>query len=224
MHGSPPGSVHSLPLQSPHASGRGRSTGIHEQPSWADQSIASFADGGGLLDRRRGSFGNVSVDGSVASSMFQASPRTPGSAVRGSGMFDGADARHTIATATPEGAEIGQLLPQRPGSQPGSLQQPQVQQPAVVALSAEENELQKQMLAAAAVDLDERLERLRQREAELASLVQSEREAAAEAKTAREERASKEIAQVSFQWKNPDFLLKNPNFLIRNPDFLFKNG
>ena len=29
--------------------------------------------------------------------------------------------------------------------------------------------------------------------------------------------------QVSFQWKNPDFLLKNPDFLIRNPDFLLKN-
>ena len=27
---------------------------------------------------------------------------------------------------------------------------------------------------------------------------------------------------VSFQWKNPDFLLKNPNFLFRNPDFLLK--
>ena len=30
-------------------------------------------------------------------------------------------------------------------------------------------------------------------------------------------------AQVSFQWKNPDFLLKNPDFLLRNPDFLLKN-
>ena len=29
---------------------------------------------------------------------------------------------------------------------------------------------------------------------------------------------------VSFQWKNPDFLLKNPDFLIRNPDFLLKNA
>ena len=29
--------------------------------------------------------------------------------------------------------------------------------------------------------------------------------------------------QVSFQWKNPDFLLKNPDLLIRNPDFLLKN-
>ena len=28
---------------------------------------------------------------------------------------------------------------------------------------------------------------------------------------------------VSFQWKNPDFLLKNPDFLFRNPDFLLKN-
>ena len=26
--------------------------------------------------------------------------------------------------------------------------------------------------------------------------------------------------EVSFQWKNPDFLLKNPDFLIRNPKFL----
>ena len=30
-------------------------------------------------------------------------------------------------------------------------------------------------------------------------------------------------AEVSFQWKNPDFLLKNPDFLFRNPDFLMKS-
>ena len=29
--------------------------------------------------------------------------------------------------------------------------------------------------------------------------------------------------EVSFQWKNPDFLLRNPDFLIKNPDFLLKN-
>ena len=29
--------------------------------------------------------------------------------------------------------------------------------------------------------------------------------------------------RVSFQWKNPDFLLKNPDFLFRNPNFLLKN-
>ena len=29
--------------------------------------------------------------------------------------------------------------------------------------------------------------------------------------------------QVSFQWKNPDFLLKNPDFLLKNVDFLLKN-
>ena len=29
--------------------------------------------------------------------------------------------------------------------------------------------------------------------------------------------------QVSFQWKNPDFLLKNLDFLLENPDFLLKN-
>ena len=29
--------------------------------------------------------------------------------------------------------------------------------------------------------------------------------------------------QVSFQWKNPDFLLKNPDFLMWNPDFLLEN-
>ena len=28
---------------------------------------------------------------------------------------------------------------------------------------------------------------------------------------------------VSFQWKNPDFLLKNADFLLWNPDFLLKN-
>ena len=31
------------------------------------------------------------------------------------------------------------------------------------------------------------------------------------------------VQQVSFQWKNPDFLLKNPDFLLKSPDFLFKN-
>ena len=29
--------------------------------------------------------------------------------------------------------------------------------------------------------------------------------------------------EVSFQWKNPDFLSRNPDFLLRNPDFLLKN-
>ena len=28
--------------------------------------------------------------------------------------------------------------------------------------------------------------------------------------------------QVSFQWKNPDFVLKSQDFLFRNPDFLLK--
>ena len=31
------------------------------------------------------------------------------------------------------------------------------------------------------------------------------------------------MGQVSFQWKNPDFLIRNPDFLFRNPDFLLKN-
>ena len=30
--------------------------------------------------------------------------------------------------------------------------------------------------------------------------------------------------QVSFQWKNPDFLFRDPDFLFRNPGFLLKNG
>ena len=29
--------------------------------------------------------------------------------------------------------------------------------------------------------------------------------------------------QVSFQWKNPDFISRNPDFLSRNPDFQLKN-
>ena len=33
-----------------------------------------------------------------------------------------------------------------------------------------------------------------------------------------------DLAQVSFQWKNPDFLFRNPDLLIRNPKFLLKNG
>ena len=28
--------------------------------------------------------------------------------------------------------------------------------------------------------------------------------------------------QVSFQWKNPDFLFKNPDFLLKNVDFVTK--
>ena len=32
-----------------------------------------------------------------------------------------------------------------------------------------------------------------------------------------------ELPEVSFQWKNPDFLLKNTDFLFRNPGFLLKN-
>ena len=31
------------------------------------------------------------------------------------------------------------------------------------------------------------------------------------------------VGEVSFQWKNPDFLLRNPDLLIRNPDFRLKN-
>ena len=30
--------------------------------------------------------------------------------------------------------------------------------------------------------------------------------------------------QVSFKWKNPDFLFRNPDYLIRNRDFLSKNA
>ena len=34
--------------------------------------------------------------------------------------------------------------------------------------------------------------------------------------------AADPVAQVSFQWKNPDFLFNNPDFLFKNPDFLLK--
>ena len=30
--------------------------------------------------------------------------------------------------------------------------------------------------------------------------------------------------QVSFQWKNPDFLVKNPDFLLKNVDFVMKQN
>ena len=30
--------------------------------------------------------------------------------------------------------------------------------------------------------------------------------------------------QVSFQRKNPDFLLKNPDFLLKNVDYIIKKG
>ena len=30
------------------------------------------------------------------------------------------------------------------------------------------------------------------------------------------------LVEVSFQWKNPDFLLKNPDFLLKNVDFITK--
>ena len=29
-------------------------------------------------------------------------------------------------------------------------------------------------------------------------------------------------SEVSFRWKNPDFLSRNPDFLSRNPDFRLK--
>ena len=32
--------------------------------------------------------------------------------------------------------------------------------------------------------------------------------------------AAELAAEVSFQWKNPDFLLKNPDFLLKNVDFV----
>ena len=32
-----------------------------------------------------------------------------------------------------------------------------------------------------------------------------------------------DLSEVSFQWKNPDFLFRNPEFLIRNSDFLLKH-
>ena len=35
--------------------------------------------------------------------------------------------------------------------------------------------------------------------------------------------AATAASQVSFQWKNPDFLLKHPDFLLKHPDFLLKN-
>ena len=31
-----------------------------------------------------------------------------------------------------------------------------------------------------------------------------------------------QIEEVSFQWKNPDFLIKNPDFLLNNVDFLIE--
>ena len=37
------------------------------------------------------------------------------------------------------------------------------------------------------------------------------------------ERARGNRSAVSFQWKNPDFLLKNPDFLLKNPDFITKH-
>ena len=32
------------------------------------------------------------------------------------------------------------------------------------------------------------------------------------------------VGSVSFQWKNPDFLMKNPDFLLKNDDFITKTG
>ena len=32
------------------------------------------------------------------------------------------------------------------------------------------------------------------------------------------------VNEVSFQWKNPDFLLRNPDFLLKNVDFILKTG
>ena len=35
--------------------------------------------------------------------------------------------------------------------------------------------------------------------------------------------ATKRCSQVSFQWKNPDFLLRNPDFPLKNVDFITKH-
>ena len=32
------------------------------------------------------------------------------------------------------------------------------------------------------------------------------------------------LLEVSFQWKNPDFLLKNPDFLLKNDAFVLKQA
>ena len=34
------------------------------------------------------------------------------------------------------------------------------------------------------------------------------------------QKAGRIADEVSFRWKNPDFLIKNPDFLLKNPDFL----
>ena len=32
------------------------------------------------------------------------------------------------------------------------------------------------------------------------------------------------LAEVNFQWKNPDFLFKNPDFRLKNVDFIIKQA
>lgn len=144
--------------------------------------------------------GSISIDGSVASSATVrgsgSPPHTPGTPL-GSVNLDG----HVLRT--PDGADIGTLFPQRGGADPGdrtSLDSPragtlgdgatQVPEPSVMLPSDGDSRIVQEQ----AQELDERIERLREREAELAALVAEEREIAARDQARREHMAEQDIA------------------------------
>ena len=149
---------------------------------------------------RRGSMGSVSIDGSIASSAaVGTAPRTPAAgSPRGSVHWDAGDVK------TPEGAEIGTRFPQRGGAtgprgwksldnEHGGAQvevSTRVLEQGVTTTSDGDRHIVQQQ----ARDLDERLEQLRKREAELAALVAEEREIAAREEKKREQLAEQDIA------------------------------
>ena len=143
--------------------------------------------------------GSVSIDGSIFSSTAVGGsgtaphtpvPGTPHSSIN----LDGGDAR------TPQGADIGTLFPQRDATGPGAGtpdSPPRVLEPSVTASSDGDRHIVQQQ----AQELDERLERLRKREAELAALVAEERQIAT-----REERRREQMAEENIVTKRQELM------------------
>jgi hypothetical protein len=181
--------VASLPSRPVH----GCSSCVHAVPQLTTTLRACAAHGFAESLARRGSMGSVSIDGSIFSSAAVGGsgtaphtpvPGTPHSSIN----LDGGDAR------TPQGADIGTLFPQRDATGPGPSTPAdgpaRMLEPSVTASSDGDRHIVQQQ----AQELDERLERLRKREAELAALVAQERENAAREERRREQMVEQNIA------------------------------
>ncbi len=143
--------------------------------------------------------GSVSIDGSVASSAAvggaETGPHTPTP-----GTPHGSIYVHSGDVRTPQGADIGTLFPQRDATGPGAGTPdgpPRVLEPSVTASSDGDRHIVQQH----AQELDERLDRLRKREAELAALVAEERQIAA-----REERRREQMAEHNIVTKRQELM------------------